>query len=174
MTVPQVFEITLLAKADGGALTKQISLGPDGTIKSDGSACVMARGTARRARIGNVGELAGLINSMCSSEALTLGRLRQDFPDTVEVAPKRMLDQSNIATPPDVIAHTPSNIVYSPETAAFALLDFDANGMRGCGRLSRRARRLLRGAGNSHSRNGSRCKCAAPIHQRRPLSGRYR
>jgi hypothetical protein len=95
MTVPQVFGITLLAKADGGALTKQISLGPDGTIKSDGSACVMARGTARRARIGNVGELAELIDRMRSCEALALGRLREDLPETVEVMPKRMLDQAD-------------------------------------------------------------------------------
>jgi hypothetical protein len=45
MTATMLFEITVLAKTDGGALTKQISLAADGTVKSDGSACTMARGT---------------------------------------------------------------------------------------------------------------------------------
>jgi hypothetical protein len=129
MTVSQVFEITLLAKVDGGALTKQISLGPDGTIKSNGSACVMARGTARRARVRNVGELAELINSMRSSEALALGRLREDLPETVEVMPKRMLDQANGTFRPDLIARAGTDIVYRPDAMALALLDVDTKGM---------------------------------------------
>jgi hypothetical protein len=129
MTVPLVFEITVFAKAADGALTKQISLGPDGTIKSDGSACTMARGKARRARVRNVGELAELIEGTRSSEALALGRLREDLPDTVEVVPKRTLDQVDGVTHPDVIARTASNIVYRRESPAFALLDFDTKGM---------------------------------------------
>lgn len=129
MTVPQVFEITLLAKAGGGALTKQISLAPDGTIKSDGSACTMACGTARRARISNVAELAELIERMRSREALALGRLREDLPETVEVVRKRMLDRVDHAARPDLIARTGSSIVFRPEAAAFALLDFHTKGM---------------------------------------------
>lgn len=70
-------EITVLDEHDG-PLTKKVSLAPDGTIKSDGGACVLTRGTARRARIGNVGELAERISRMGSSEALALGRLRDD------------------------------------------------------------------------------------------------
>jgi hypothetical protein len=129
MTVPLVFEITVFSKTDDGALTKQISLGQDGTIRSDGSACLMARGTARRARVRNVGELAELIEGTRSSEALALGRLREDLPDAVEVVPRRALDHANGVAPPDVIARTANNIVYCPEAPAFALLDFDTMGM---------------------------------------------
>ena len=52
-------EFTLLTK-DGGPLTKQISLAPDGSLHSDGSACIMSRGRARRIRISRLGALAGL------------------------------------------------------------------------------------------------------------------
>jgi hypothetical protein len=128
MTVPPIFEITVLTKLDG-ALTKQISLTPDGTVKSDGSACTMARGAAQRARVGNVGELADLIDRMRSCDALALGRLRGDLPDTVEVMPKRTLDRANGSPLTDAIARTASSIVYCPKSPAFALLDFDTKGM---------------------------------------------
>jgi hypothetical protein len=127
--VPLVFEITVFAKTDDGALTKQISLGQDGTIRSDGSACLMARGTARRARVRNVGELAELIEGMRSSEALALGRLREDLPDAVEVVPKRTLHEANGSARADAIARTASNIIYCPQSPAFALADFDTKGM---------------------------------------------
>jgi hypothetical protein len=89
----------------------------------------MARGTARRARIGNVGELAELINRMRSCEALALGRLREDLPETVEVMPKRMLDQANGTPRPDLIARAGTDIVYRRDAVALALLDFDTKGM---------------------------------------------
>ena len=37
--------------SDVGPLTKRISLAPDGSLLSDGSACVMSRGTAKRLRL---------------------------------------------------------------------------------------------------------------------------
>jgi hypothetical protein len=42
-----MIEITSIAKT-GGPLTKRISLAQDGSLKSDGSACVMTCGTAQR------------------------------------------------------------------------------------------------------------------------------
>src|SRR5215831_2765310 len=53
-------ELTGFTKANG-PLTKLISLAPDGTVKSDGSACVMTRGTAQRVRVADVGALANTI-----------------------------------------------------------------------------------------------------------------
>ena len=44
----RTIEITTLSKT-GGPLTKRISLAPDGTLRSDGSACVMSSGIAQRA-----------------------------------------------------------------------------------------------------------------------------
>jgi hypothetical protein len=44
---PSLIEITVISKV-GGALTKRISLAPGGSLRSDGSECIMAKGTAKR------------------------------------------------------------------------------------------------------------------------------
>ena len=84
-------EITAFEKS-GGPLTKRISLAPDGSVKSDGSACVMARGAAQRRHIANVGELAIVIDRTRSNQALALGALRAGLPDKVQVVTKRNLN----------------------------------------------------------------------------------
>jgi hypothetical protein len=70
-------EITLLAKA-GGPLTKRISLAVDGSLKSDGSACLMWRGVARRARFSDLYAFADCIGNLAQHEAVALGSLRLD------------------------------------------------------------------------------------------------
>ena len=59
-------EIVCLTKS-GGPLTKKISL-ENGVLCSDGSACVMTRGVARRAPITSVGQLGALIGSLRSTK----------------------------------------------------------------------------------------------------------
>jgi hypothetical protein len=71
-------EITVFTKS-GGPLSKRISLNGDGTVKSDGSACVMMRGWARRTHLAGVHDLAELIDRLETSEAIALGRLRPDL-----------------------------------------------------------------------------------------------
>ena len=56
-------EITLFTKS-GGPLTKRISLTADGLLKSDGSECFMARGTAQRVGIISAKEFAKLIGGL--------------------------------------------------------------------------------------------------------------
>src|SRR6516165_3047066 len=97
-------ELTHFTKANG-PLTKRISLTPDGTVKSDGSACVMARGAARRLPIGNIGDLATAIEKMRPEQALALGSLRVGLPDKVEIVTKHKLNGQ-----PDVIARTGADI----------------------------------------------------------------
>jgi hypothetical protein len=109
----------------GGPLTKRISLASDGTLVSDGSACVMTNGTAERVKIVGIDELAALIGSLHPSQAIALGALRTDLPDRVEVTTKKGL--VNGVARPDIIARTGANIVY--HGPAFALLDFDTKGM---------------------------------------------
>src|SRR6185369_8207093 len=109
---------------DGGPLTKQISLSPDGTLVKDGSACVMAHGTAERVRVAGVDALGALIEGLTPSQALAFGALRVDLPDKVEVATKKTV---NGAARPDIIARTGANIVY--HGPAFALLDYDSKAM---------------------------------------------
>jgi len=57
------FEITVFRK-DGGPLTKRISLALDGSIKSDGSQCIMSHGTARRFRFDGMQSFADLIAAL--------------------------------------------------------------------------------------------------------------
>src|SRR5262249_13952052 len=60
--------ITIFRKF-GGPLTKQIRLAPDGSIISDGSACIMAHGEARRETVADVIRLGRLIEGLRSDQA---------------------------------------------------------------------------------------------------------
>jgi hypothetical protein len=62
-------EIAVFSKRNG-ALSKQISLGRDGKVVSDGSACRMTRGVARRVPLNGVASLAQLIDKMPTNEQL--------------------------------------------------------------------------------------------------------
>jgi hypothetical protein len=101
------FEVTAIVK-EGGALTKRIGLGIGGKLVSDGSACVMSRGKAWRVELSSAQQLADLIGSLGSNEAITLGTLRKGLPDHVEVVTKHKL---NGASRPDLIARTQDFIV---------------------------------------------------------------
>ena len=118
-------EITAFTKSDG-PLTKRIGLATDGSITSDGSECVMARGVARRVPIANIKQFAELLDNINSNQAIALGMLRPDLPGEVGVVTKKEL---NGHARPDVIARTGSDILYCKGQPAFALLDFDTKGM---------------------------------------------
>ena len=118
---PAPFELTVFTK-QGGLLTKRISLAEDGAVNSDGSECRMASGTARRAPIAGVPELAALIGSLESDQAITLGALRVGLPD---VTTKAKLKDGAV----DIIARTADDLVYREGQPAFALFDTDAKGM---------------------------------------------
>ena len=116
-------ELTGFTKANG-PLTKRISLAADGTVKSDGSACVMAHGTAQRLRVADVGELAAVMESIRSDQAIALGALRTGLPDKVQIVTKQKLNGQA-----DTIARTGGDIAFRKEKPALALIDFDAKGM---------------------------------------------
>ena len=80
-------ELTVFSKS-GGPLTKRIRSTADGKIASDGNACYMARGRAKRVRIGGIGELAVLIERLNSSQAIALGALRDGLPDEINILTK--------------------------------------------------------------------------------------
>ena len=119
------FEIVIFTKSNG-PLTKRISLGPDGSVKSDGSACRMANGTARRFPFAAISQYADLLIALKPNEAVVVGAMRPDLPDTVQVVTKRRL---NGATYPGVIARSQDYITYRPGQPALALIDFDVKGM---------------------------------------------
>jgi hypothetical protein len=93
-------EIVSFTKS-GGPLAKRISLDANGQLISDGSACVMERGTAHRKTVANVEQLGTLINVLTRNEALALGMLRRGLPNAVGVATKRLLNGG--ARQPDVL-----------------------------------------------------------------------
>jgi hypothetical protein len=117
--------LTLFTKI-GGPLTKRIYLGAGGRVVSDSSACVMSSGHAHR---DDASQLAALINSCKSDQALGLGALRADLPDRVEITTKQKLGASNGVPRPDLIARTGDAIRYEPQQPGFALLDYDTKGM---------------------------------------------
>jgi hypothetical protein len=118
-------ETTLFTKV-GGPLTKRISLTPDGKVHSDGSACHMACGEARRLRVAELAEFADTIDGLKSNQAIALGALRDGLPDQVAVTTKQKIN-GNVG--PNVIARTGNNIVYHGGRAALMLFDFDTKGM---------------------------------------------
>ncbi len=97
-------ELTVFTKI-GGPLTKKIMLIADKVV-SDGSACTMARGHAKRVTLGHIGELAELIEILTSSQAIALGSLRDDLPDEINILTKRKLAAAPIK---DTVARTAEN-----------------------------------------------------------------
>ena len=122
---PLEIEIAALAKS-GGPLTKRITLGPDGSLHSDGSACTMSSGTARRVRFRALADFASHIGGLAQNEAIALGALRHDLPDNVGVTTKRNL---NGTARLDLIARTADHISYRRHEPSLALLDHDTKGM---------------------------------------------
>src|SRR6476469_6658286 len=115
----EILELALIEKT-GGPLTKRISIDSVGTIKSDGSACIMLDGTASRLRLADVGALADAINAFRPCHALTLGRLRTGLPDKIRLLTKNKLND-NDAT--NVVARTADSFIYEAGCPGLVLLD---------------------------------------------------
>jgi hypothetical protein len=88
--VIQTIEIVVFRKA-GGPLTKVIRLEGDKPF-SDGAACIMSAGTARRLRFDRLDQFAQQIERLNSSEAIAAGALRADLPDQVDVVTQQKLN----------------------------------------------------------------------------------
>jgi len=117
-------ELVVFTK-DRGPLTKRISL-VDGKVKSDGSACSMGHGRARRVRLAGLAELAALIDGLASNQALGLGAMRADVGDEVAIATKSEL----AANPrPNTLPRTAENFSYVTGKPALILFDHDSKGM---------------------------------------------
>src|SRR5215471_19778624 len=119
-------ELTTFTKPSG-PLTKRISLASDGTLRSDGSACIMSEGSAQRTRFADLAAFAEHIASMAPHEAIALGVLRDGLPDQVQIATKKALNGTSYC--PDLIARTADHIIYRPDRPAFVLIDIDTKGM---------------------------------------------
>ncbi|MEH2563503.1 hypothetical protein [Bradyrhizobium sp. AZCC 2289] len=120
--VPQV---TLITKRDAPALmSKRISLDEQKKLQSDASGCRMVQGTASRASAATAADLARIIASCGSDQAIALGALKNELPDRVEVTVPSMLDRH-----PGAITRSRSFIDYPSGSPAWALIDYDTKGM---------------------------------------------
>jgi hypothetical protein len=120
--VPQ---ITLITKRDAPSLmSKRISLDADGKLKSDGSGCSMVTGIAERASVETAGDLARIIQSCGSNQAIALGALKAELLASAAVTIPKRLDKH-----PGAIARSRSYIDYRPGVPAWCLIDFDTKGM---------------------------------------------
>jgi hypothetical protein len=118
-------QITLITKHDVPALmSKRISLTNDGNLKSDGSECRMITGTAAREFVGTASALALIIAACRSDQAITLGVLKAELPDSVAVTVP-----SKLANHPGAITRSRSCIDYRLGLPAWCLIDFDTKGM---------------------------------------------
>jgi hypothetical protein len=109
----QAIEITKLSKVSG-PLTKRITLRPDGSLNSDGSACIMSEGIASRSRFDDLVAFAQCIEGLESHEAVALGALRDDLPDVVQIRTKKRLEALKGPAPPGLISRTGGHISYRP------------------------------------------------------------
>jgi hypothetical protein len=118
-------EITVFAKR-GGTMSKRIWLDDDGKVISDGSACAMAHGIARRVEIADIRTYADLINACRPNEAVALGRLKPGLPAEVNIVTANEL---NGGTDPKTVARTKDFFIFEPGKAGLVLIDFDPKGM---------------------------------------------
>jgi hypothetical protein len=125
-TVPaEPVTLTRFTNANDETLTKKLSVAPDNSLLSDGSAMVMNRGTGDRVVVHGVAGLGALIEQLKPSQALALGALRADLPDKVSVTTIKKLRNGTPRL--DLITRTNDNLVYLGP--AFTLLDYDSKGL---------------------------------------------
>jgi hypothetical protein len=114
-----------------GKLNKRISLTETGAMKSDGSECVMSKGTARRLVLPDHHALAAHIHDLKGYEAIALGSL----VPTVTAAEVRIVTKADLArlnghaAAAGIITRTSEYIAYRSGKPAFALIDVDTKGM---------------------------------------------
>jgi len=122
---PRAIEITVFKKSSG-ILSKTIAAAVDGSPVSDGSACRMSSGGAKRVPLpGGAQALGELIGNMASDEALSLGRLVSGAGESAPVTTVSRLRSA----PEGTIARSLDFLEFTPDTPAFMLLDIDRKGM---------------------------------------------
>jgi hypothetical protein len=137
-------EITVFQKS-GGILSKHLWLNSStGKPISDGSACLMSTGTARRVEIINVAAFADLINRFGSDEALALGRLKDGLSSKVNVVTADKLNGAFADA--NTIARTKEYFNFTPDNGGIALFDFDPKGISEAVKRAVNARGNLLGA----------------------------
>ena len=117
-------EITLIKKSGPNpVMSKRIFLDEQGKVCSDGSQCLMAQGTATRATAETAADLAKHIMACGTDQAIVLGALRADLPDSAQITTSAKLKDN-----PGAITRSREFIDYRPGAPAWTLIDFDTKG----------------------------------------------
>jgi hypothetical protein len=118
-------EITLIKKGGPNpVMSKRIFLDEQEKVCSDGSQCLMAQGTATRATAETAADLAEHIIACGTDQAIALGALRADLPNSANITiPAKLKDN------PGAITRSRDFIDYRSGAPAWALIDFDTKGM---------------------------------------------
>ena len=87
------------------------------------------RGRCQASQVPQPSEFADYISGLGSAEAIALGALRRNLPETVRVVTKRRLEKLNGTANSDMIARTSDYIAYEAGCPALALIDIDTKGM---------------------------------------------
>ena len=118
-------QVTLIKKCGPSPLmSKRISLDEQGALRSDGSHCLMVKGTAVRAPASTAIDLAEIIAGCCSEEAIALGALKDGLPNSVPITVPAKIEDN-----PGAITRSRDFIDYRPGKPAWSLIDFDTKGM---------------------------------------------
>lgn len=116
-------------RKDGGPLTKRLSVGDDGKLVADGSACRMSQGTARLVSISSMDDFAELIGALGQGEAIALGTVHSaalDDQGCAQIVRHAELAQAGSGT---TISRTLDFIRFPEGKPGLMLLDFDTKGM---------------------------------------------
>ena len=168
-----MIELTRLTKI-GGPLTKRIELSADGKLISEGSACIMSSGCAQRARFDRLDDVAQLIQSLGSHEAIALGSLDPFTRPSRGNNARQTGEDEWLAAPAGLVARNSNHVSYRPGQPALALLDVDAKGMPAAVRAGSKEFGALAGAGIRRAGAGDGWPDYSAIDQRRSQPSRYR
>src|SRR3954447_18337715 len=114
-------QITLITKRGTPAfMSKRISIGEDGKLKSDGSECRMLTGTAARVRARTASELSNIVQNCGSNQAIALGALAEGLSSPVDITTKNRVAQN-----PGSISRSRDFIDYRAGFPGWALIDLD-------------------------------------------------
>ena len=119
-------QITIYQKS-GGIISKSCYLDAAGAFVKDGGACSMSSGRAyRRDLLGSCAAtaLAGVLGTMPSDQAISLGRMRPEVGAEIAV----VVEAREGVLPAGPISRTAKHFLYASDVPAWLLVDVDLKG----------------------------------------------
>ena len=116
--------VTIIAKTDG-PITKRLYINGDGTVHNDSKQCRLWEGQAKTIRLNHWTDLVGILNTMPSHQALTLGVIGYDPNGQNQWG--IVAKEHEHASVPGFVTRTQDHLIYQHEPG-FMLGDYDRKG----------------------------------------------